>query len=192
MYTHASLPLYCYLPGLFFLKRSPRGRRPQQTRRESGETRHESRGRGKGTCAAVFFNGQNVLTNEIGHRKRRGERAAPLRLHASVSVWIFPTAIFVGCVENFQIPALAVVPHWTGCLPVGRLMRLCCPECRLPLSSGRLGIEPSTQYRSVWQLLDEGGGITWDREGKGERERVVVSLVVVPYEGWEGELQQYD
>lgn len=34
----------------------------------------------------VFFNGQNVLTNEIGHRKRRGERAAPLRLHASVSV----------------------------------------------------------------------------------------------------------
>lgn len=72
MYTHASLPLYCYLPGLFFLKRSPRGRRPQQTRRESGETRHESRGRGKGTCAAVFFNGQNVLTNEIGHRKRRG------------------------------------------------------------------------------------------------------------------------
>lgn len=72
MHTHASLPLYCYLPGLFFLKRS-RGdadhnkRAGKVAKRDTSPVEEE-----KTHVQRFFFNGQNVLTNEIGHRKRRG------------------------------------------------------------------------------------------------------------------------
>lgn len=59
------------------------------------------------------------------------------------------------------------------CPRLVRLMRPCCLEYRLLLSSGRLGIEPSSPLCSGWQLWDEGGGREGGRGdsviGEGER-----------------------
>lgn len=155
----------------------------KEMRKESSWTRLKHRRRWKETGATGFpflflFARQNVLTNEIGHHRGRN---VPCRL-ASTPLSLcayFPRTVLRGLrrkCHRFQ-QWLSSSPR-NDCPRFDRLMRPCCPECRLLLSSGRLGIELNTAQDDSFGMKEEeeeegGGEIAWE----GERERgVVVNL----------------
>lgn len=83
-----------------------------QAHKKSRQPRQKSHRKDKSTWSAGFSNvKQNVLTNEIGHRKRRNVPRSLSASYFSTPVRLLrvfsQNSVYVGCVENVKIPAVA-------------------------------------------------------------------------------------
>lgn len=151
--TQFYFTLYSHLTGPFLPKCSSHRRSPQRNAQGKWLNNIERQSKVKKHRGSVFWPQKMYLpTKQDTTKGEMCRSSSPPRLYLSryfprtVSPWVAS--------KMSQIPAAAVVSP-RNCCP--RLMRPCCPKRRLLLSSGRLGIEPSSQLCSGWQLWDEGG-----------------------------------
>lgn len=148
IHGHFYFTPYSHLPGPFILKRSPaKTLATKKCARKVAKQDTNPRRRVKHTGAAGFlFFCQTKCTYQRNRTPQRGEMccsSSPPRLYLCL---YFPRTVLRGlrrkCHRFQQWPSS---PFGVVALHSARLIRPCCPECRLLLSSGRLGIEPSSQ-----------------------------------------------
>lgn len=156
---HFASTLCSHLPGPLgppLKKKKTHTREPALTTKkcvikESGLTTLGRGGSGETQRPRVFFSSrrQNVLTNEIGHLK--GANAPFLSASISACLYFFPLprTVPTSSFSFLRVCADNVTDSTAVRVVRSALMRPCCRDCRLLLSSGAFGDwEPPSQRRS--------------------------------------------